>query len=76
MTVENIPGHHRADSAIKVGRIEQATREVIEALGGDLFRTRRGARKAGSSMVTSAARRQFRQNRVTRAEFPSLVRGS
>jgi GTP cyclohydrolase I len=76
MTVENIPGHHRADSAIKVGRIEQATGEVIEAPGEDLFRTRRGARKASSSMVTSPTRCQFRQNQVTRAEFPSLVRDS
>jgi GTP cyclohydrolase I len=35
MTVEKIPGHYRADSAIDLGRIELAIREVIEALGED-----------------------------------------
>jgi len=35
MTVEDIPDHYRADSAIDLGRIERAVREVIEALGED-----------------------------------------
>ncbi len=35
MTIEEIPGQYRADSAIDLGRIERAIREVIEAVGED-----------------------------------------
>jgi len=35
MTIEEIPGQYRADSAIDLARIERAVREVIEAVGED-----------------------------------------
>ncbi len=35
MTIEEIPGQYRADSAIDLARIERAIREVIEAVGED-----------------------------------------